>query len=139
MALSEMNYSGGGSGLTPKTLWTNQSPTSDFSSGTVTLDTGKFSDYDYIKIIFKSEASGNLMSLIWEESEFEKLKLIGTDTASGTQAGMLTMVTSSSGVYRWRSFKYISDTSIQFGNARKSDNTTNYNAYILPQEIIGLK
>ena len=134
--------SGGGSGLSETVLWTNQSPTSSFAPSSATsLDTGKFSDYDYIKIIVKSDntSSAKEFSIIWEEAEFENLKLIGTDTASGIQAGMITLVTSSSGVYRWRSFKYVSDTSVLFGHSKKSDTTSNQDSYVIPYMIVGLK
>jgi len=45
---------GGGSGvtITEDTLWTNQSPSSSFTSTSITLSS-PYTDYDYIKITFK--------------------------------------------------------------------------------------
>ena len=126
--------SGGGS-QTETLLWENQSPTSAFSSSTITL-LESIASYDYLKIIYKSTASANdQFSLIVSVSDFR--------TTSGDNLNpkvRLDAKISASAAYS-RAFYYSSDTVINLAsvNASQIGGTGYTTNYCIPLKVYGVK
>lgn len=126
--------SGGGS-QTETLLWENQSPTSAFSSSTITL-LESIASYDYLKIIYKSTASANdQFSLIVSVSDFRT-----TLSDNINPKVRLDAKVSSSAVYS-RGFYYSSDTVINLASTNANQiNGTGYSAnYCIPLKVYGIK
>ena len=94
------------------------------------LDTGKFSDYKYIKIVFKPSISvPTEKSIILDATEFALADIY-------VFGGKLSSSTSSTYA---RLCYWLSDTSIQFGAAYPIGSTTSSNTYVIPLYIKGMK
>lgn len=136
MLTRALNSSGGGS-LTETILWTNGSPSSDFTAGTFSLDTGKkFSDYDYIKFIWynsKSDRSVENETII-PFSAFQRMDN-GTTIVPFIALGYRASSTSR----MVRMVMYESDTSIYFSATSYWNSTGSSNGNVIPYKIIGLK
>lgn len=121
-----------GGSLTPTTLWTNNNPTSNFSTQTVNLTSGSFSNYDYIQFYFRlSTTDSSEMSVIVPKAVWTNC------TDADGKPKVVGYFRGSSSVYRFRTASYLSNTSCAFGNCLAV--TTTANGYTIPTSIVGLK
>ena len=120
--------------LNATTLWTNSSPTSSFSSKTVTLSQSK-ANFDYLEFIYALSTSQTTLtrSIIIPASEFTSDT---SDAANKTRVGLSGKGNSTTFC---RFAFYVSNTSVQFSNAYNVAATGNTNASCIPLYIKGLK
>ena len=124
---------GGGAQQTETVLWTNSSPSSNFSSQDVTLS-DNISNYDYIGIVTAFNTSGgNRSKTLMSVSDFKNSPFPQT----GNQV-TLNMGSATSSITMYRVAYYSSDTTIRIGTAVSSAGNTN-NAYVIPTQIVGIK
>lgn len=110
-------------------LWTNSSPTSDFSSGTQTVS--DMSGYTYLKIYFKPRKDSSTV--------YHVLFLVA-ELLSSSNNLVFGGITSSS-VYRARRFRANSATQVNFTACYRVDGTadTSQPSMIIPTKITGVK
>ena len=112
-------------------LWTNNAPTSDFSSGTQTVS--NMSSYKYIKVYYKpTKSSSAVYSTIFDREE-----LVTTHSGSNYVIGCVT----SSSVVRARRFRANSATQVNFTACYRVDGTAEGSqaGSIIPTKITGIK
>lgn len=126
---------GSGGALSETTLWTNNSPTSNFTSQTVTLSDG-ISNYKYIAFIVNMSTSVTDVSITFT---FDASKI--TDWTSSDYRPLLGVYYTNN-YYYYRVLTYVSNTSLTIGacirNTASSAAGTN-NAGVIPVKIVGLK
>ena len=124
---------GKGTEYTETSLWTNSSPTSSFTSQTVTLSQS-IDNYKYVKIKFRLSTSNSTTSeTIYSVDDF---KAYTSTTALGISGGIIGQPVASQGYVR--KVIYSSATQIQFDTAyRLAVNDAN-TSYLIPLEILGL-
>lgn len=132
MALMKMpTYAGGGS-LTEETLWTNSSPTSNYTNTPATLSKS-IQNYEYVGIYWKISTSVATSSFVMVKvSEFVNM------TTTGTINVGLAAYAADSNVYL-RAARYNSNTEVGFGQCWRSSAATADNAYCIPTKIVGMK
>ncbi len=121
--------------LSETTLWINPSPNSSFSGKTITLDSGSFSNYSFIKFYFKSKASSSdESSIIVPYSHF-----VNTTNTNGYR---ISLSTHFDGGARFRNINYVSSNSVKFrAGADINDSDGKYydsNGSCIPTKITGL-
>ena len=131
-----LSGSSGGGGLTPTTLWSNNSPTSNFpaSGNTITVTlSDDIDNYEYIKIKARRGTSdATEYAVIYSVEDFKKL-----NNATGASAGALAYNYNSSNSVRI--FYYTSNTSVTFELNKAVNATGTARTGAIPLEIIGLK
>lgn len=136
MATMKMPCAVGSGGLTPTTLWSNTSPTSDFPASDTTITVTLSDDidnYEYIKIkARRSKSDATEYAIIYSVEDFKKL-----NNANGASAGALAYNYNSSNSARV--FYYTSNTSVTFELAKALNSTGTARTGAIPLEIIGLK
>lgn len=130
--LCQLKKKGGGE-LKETTLWTNSSPTSSFSTQNITVP--DITPYKLIKVTFRASTS--------DSTEYYELytsdQLLSVDYAtSNKQIAILGFYLSTVGRLA-KYVKAISTTSINFSNTINIGTGNNYNNYIIPIKITGLK
>ncbi len=127
---------GSGGSLTPTTLWSNNSPTSNFPASDTTITVTLSDDidnYEYIKIkARRSTSDATEYAIIYSVEDFKKL-----NNTSGASAGALAYNYNSSNSARV--FYYTSNTSVTFKLAEALNATGTARTGAIPLEIIGLK
>lgn len=128
----------GGGGYTPTetTLWTNNSPTSAFTSQTLTLS-DDINNYDYLKIRYafsiSVQADVNCNEIIIPVSEFKK-------SLNPSSANAIIGICGASSTTRYTRFVfYATDTSITVGSAITSGSSTTNNNAVIPLHVKGIK
>ncbi len=129
---------GSGGGLTPTTLWSNDSPTSNFpTSGTtktVTLS-DDIDNYEYIKIrVRRNVTKADEYSVIYSVEDFKKLNTASADSFIGAVGHYNTAAS-----HTVRQFYCVSNTSVTFEIAYAVNSTGSSASAEIPIEIIGLK
>lgn len=127
---------GGGEALVETLLWTNPSPTSDYTdTGNITLS-ASISDFDYIKIVYNySKSNLTQYSVFTPVDEFKTQILSTNNTVRSLNYGVLL----SSGLFL-RSVDYVSDTSVHISQAmRLNGSTSRPNEMAIPYKIYGVK
>lgn len=124
----DVNVPEGGS-LDETTLWTNPSPTSNFSGTTITLSDA-ISNYDYIKIATRDyiTASSDTQEVVYPVSTFKQFSS-GSDVEQAVQL----FISGGAGT-ETRRLIYVTDTSVEITNASPGGQH-----YLVPQYISGLK
>lgn len=123
---------GGGGDLTETTLWTNSSPTSNFSAQEVTLS-DSISNYDYIEIVWRVSTSNS--------TEGAVMMPVSTFIDSGTsydKPKLSICVAATSALYA-RRVQYTSDTSVYITICYKVGSSGTSGAYAIPLYIKGVK
>ena len=117
-------------------LWTNPSPASSISQQVKSLDSGKFSDYTYIKVVFRGGTSTagqqHETSVIMPMSEFVL-------TNDANLCFFLCGAYRSDGNNYVRRVWYKSDTSFNIGTGQRTTDNVNSNSSVIPYKVIGLK
>lgn len=115
--------SDGGGGMAETLLWTNSSPTSAFSSQTLSLDLTK---YEYIKLVLKYTATGTYIQEL----------IIKNDTAFGyvTLGGGNTTVIAAGATRKCK----ILNNGIEFGGGYSVVGESS-NTYVIPLNIYGIE
>lgn len=133
LGLNELDH---GKRFDETVLWTNPSPSSEQASAAKTLDTGKFSDYDFIKLVwwFNTTTSTTYSTCV-PYSEFIKF---ATGTGTG-QGAIFIGTTNSSNLHFARPIYYSNDTSFQIGSCYQAASNTLANAKAILVNIIGCK
>ena len=124
------------SSLSETLLWTNPSPASSISAQIKTLDSYNFSDFTYIKVVFRggtsSAGQSHESSVIMSLSDF-----VLTDDAN--LCYFICGAYKADGNNYIRRIWYDSNTSFHIGTGlRTSDNVTS-NGSVIPYKIYGLK
>ena len=115
-------------------LWTNNSPTSEYSGGNVTLS-DSLSNYDYIKITVRAGTTNTTSwSTLYSISEFKTFAQNSTVSGCGHISGL-----NSANVRRSRGLVYVDDTTVNFKVCYEDGNSTLKNSDIIPTAIIGCK
>jgi hypothetical protein len=124
------------SDLRETTLWTNPSPASSISSQVKSLDSGKFSDYTYIKVVFRGGTSTagqqHETSVIMPMSEFEL-------TNDANLCFFLCGAYRSDNNNYIRRVWYTTDTSFHIGTGQRTSDNVTSNSSVIPYKVIGLK
>lgn len=121
--------------LKATTLWTNNSPTSSFSSQAVTLSQD-VDNFAYIGIRYKASTSSSA-----ETNEY----FVSTADYKKSQSGnshvrLVIAATNSNGNVYLRATYYVGDTSLNIGDAyRMNNNAGASNTLIIPTSIVGYK
>ena len=124
---------GGGGRYTETSLWTNPSPTSEYSGGNVTLS-DSLSNYKYIKIKTRlATTNANTWSTIYLVNDFKTFAQNSIASGYGHIGSM-----NSSNARRSRGLVYVDDTTVNFKVAYEDGNSTLVNTTIIPTEILGL-
>ena len=132
-------YRTGGGGMSETTLWTNSSPTANFSLSTITLSQG-ISSFDFIKIIFVgnksaySSGSEYRQELICPASGLVN----AVSTASYCRPSIMGRASGTSNYFA-RALTYVSNTSLQIDDAVRVKGTGTSNDICIPLQIVGLK
>ena len=119
---------GGGGGMTETTLWTNSSPSSNFSSQTVSLNQS-YTGFDYIRFYYRGSTSN---------SEVRSCMIAVSDFTGKTFAfgGNFNFDNSKCrGCYNSGS----SQIYFSYSYELKSSSQTSSSAYIIPTKITGVK
>ena len=132
---AKSDFSGNYSDLTGKplvdTLWTNNSITSDFAGGQITL-TGSLANYDYYEILFLMSKHETAQVSTGKVNTSYSTTLMTTKSASGV--GIIS---------RWRDANRDSNTQITFSNCTEckggSTSVATANDRVIPYKIIGYK
>lgn len=122
---------GGGAKYTETSLWTNPSPSATFANTTVTLS-DNLSNYDFVKIKWKSTTSVNQIGEI----------ILPVDNFASQASAPNYYNTFSLGATTSNYFRpviYASDTTMTFGNSIMIRTNTTNNNYNIVTEVIGLK
>jgi hypothetical protein len=132
--LCELRKKGGGGGkYTETSLWTNPSPTSEFSGGNVTLS-DSLSNYKYIKIKTRvSTTIATTWSTIYLVDDFKTFAQNSTPSGCGHIASMNT-----SNTRRSRGVVYVNDTTVNYKVVYEDGTPTQNNTNTIPVEILGL-
>ena len=127
---------GGGGQYTETSLWTNASPSSDYSGGTVTLSES-VDNFKYIKVTLAYNKS-NLTITGSEIISVEDLKK-APYPATGNNVGFYIGNNSASNNYA-RRIQYINGTSVNISSAYLITSATGSvaNSQVIPLEILGL-
>ena len=142
MGLFRCSTNGGGGGsLTPTTLWSNNSPSTNFpSSGTSTTQVNLSDDidnYTYLKFKFNRSTTDttNQAEVIYTVEEFKKF------TANSSKFMGAVAFYSSTGTSNnySRRFWYVSNTKVAISVMYQIGGTYSDNGAGIPTEIIGLK
>lgn len=136
MAILPMIMGSGGSQYTETSLWTNQSPTSNFAAQTVTLS-DSIDNYKYIAI--KYAFNGQLQTESYVSTMIaavDDVKKWGYNTGAHHAVDAIGVQNSTNYTYTRACF-YISSTSIRFADCYQTGSTSN-NAIAIPLEILGL-
>ena len=133
--LAFMRKAGGGGKYTETSLWTNPSPTSGFTSQTVTLSES-MDNYKYLKIKYAFSTSlyadANCNEIVIPVADFKK-------SLSAANGNALIVVGGSSTTTLYTRFVfYPSDTGVQFGHSVQFQTSTTNNNTCIPLEILGL-
>lgn len=125
----------GGKKYSETSLWTNNSPTSDFSAQTVNLS-DSISDYKYIAIDYcYNKSNTNITSrVIYDVNDFKKA--IKDSSTNHTTCGL--SIEGNNNVNYARPVFYASDTSVSFGLSSTLNGSGTYAAGAIPLEILGL-
>ena len=131
MAYTPCIIGGGGSQYTETSLWTNASPSSNFSTQTITLS-DSISKYKYIKFTYKVGVSVNTSSsFVIDVTELKK-------SLSESYAPLLSYTCNYNSVARSRGIVYVSDTQLTIRASYNVNNTGGSDATCIPLEILGL-
>lgn len=122
------NSGGGGS---ETLLWTNPSPSNDFTYGAVTLTGGHVSDFSEIKLVYKIDKSS---------TQYEHIAKFDTDAFIGSvnenRVGICGQdITATYG----RMMYYTDETHISFGQSLQIYGSSIYNNKLIPLYIYGVK
>lgn len=133
--LCTLRKSGGGK-MKETVLWTNPSPTSDFAGATLTLS-DNISHYKYIGIVgvYSKNATTDTLETIYSTDEI-------VNATSGNTCPCLCIAGYRSNTYYFRHGWYISDTTINFTNARSCTTSTapsTVNGAMIPISVKGYK
>ena len=134
--LCELKKKGGGGGgkVVETVLWTNPSPSSNFSAQTVTLS-DSISNYDYIKFVYglsTSIAGGN--SVVIPVSDFKQAVYPQVNNMPIYELGAYNTTTTVV-----RGVMYASDTTVRFSPANNIAQTGSADNRAIPTAIIGIK
>lgn len=136
--------SGGGGGTeTETTLWENPSPTSSFSSTTVTLS-DVFTNYKKIAFYYKAEiGSTDESRVIYEKAEMLKWLPKSPSAASVAYGGGLSAFyySGSSQAYIRSIWRYSDDSNenkLRFSATGRIGNSSTYNSYCIPTKVTGI-
>ena len=128
---------GGGGRYTETSLWTNQSPSSDFAGQEVTLS-DSIENYKYIKINYAYATSYNTgkcnTSIVVSVDDFKNMTYSTNDRHN---IGALSVQNQSNTAYN-RILFYVSNTAVRFGTCYQQGTNTASNANSIPLEILGL-
>ena len=124
-----------GEQYTETSLWTNQSPSSDFNAQTITIS-DSISNYKYIAIdyCYNKSNTGVTSRVIYDVTDFKKAVKDGS--TNHTISGLT--IEGANNVNYARPVFYISDTSIAFGLSSTLNGSGTYAAGAIPLEILGL-
>lgn len=125
---------GGGGKYTETSLWTNPSPSSNFSGQTVTLSQG-MSNFKYIAIKYKTLKTQTESDAITEILTVEDFNRCGAGSTSGEPQLRIGGYSSNPMV---RLVNKASDTSITFSLAYRINASANSSEIVIPLEILGL-
>lgn len=115
------------------TLWTNPSPSSNFSGQNITLNQG-ISNFNFIRIYWRVKASVSTeKSIIVSASDFPSFD------ASNNVNALLIGIRGNSGANSGRAIRYISDTSLGISAAYALNQANSGTDSSIPTKIIGLK
>lgn len=122
----------GGGELSETVLWTNSSPTSNFSSGSISLS-DNISNYDSIGVYYRvSTTNDNQNEVIIKVSDFQ--------SCAGNNYPRFTLGASISGNTFARNIAYADDTSLTISaNASRLGYNAASAAGIIPIKVVGLK
>ena len=134
MAEKVCNLTKIGGGMSETVLWTNSNPTSDYTSGTVTLSQD-MDNFKYLAFVWRtSKENATLMSAIYSVEDVKKSvnpsRLVTPHILIGSWDGASTYS---------RIIRYVSDTSVSLSLAYRLSYTATRNDVVLPYQIIGLK
>ena len=126
----------GGGILSETSLWSNNSPSTSFSSQTVSLS-DDINNYSYLKFKFNRSTSDstNNAEVIYTVDEFKKYT-VATNKFNGAVAFFGGSGTSATYARR---FWYTTDTSVSFDSMYQIGGTYSDNGAGIPTEIIGMK
>jgi hypothetical protein len=117
-------------------LWTNPNPASSIAQQIKNLDNGKFSDYDYIKVVFKGGSStagkSHEVSAIMQRDEFEL-------TADVNWGNYLCCAMRANNYSYIRRIWYATDTSFHIGTGQRTTDAVTSNDSVIPYQVIGMK
>lgn len=133
--LCELKKKGGGGGkYTETVLWTNPSPSSNFSAQTVTLS-DSIDNYKYIKIKHKDSTTGSdILEVICSVADLKE----SIFNKGSVHAQLAIDMQNSGNTLRSRAVGYVSSTSIQFSACYNCNATGSDNSCAIPLEILGL-
>lgn len=114
------------------TLWSNSSPTSSFSTQTVTLNQS-IENFDYIKFNCRGGTSSTTTGEAVYSKEYAKL------CVSGNNNPRMIMVSSVSSSRYVRTIIYVSATQMTIDNGHKYNANGDTNSYCIPTSIVGYK
>lgn len=122
---------GGSIGTKETILWTNSSPSSEFTSKSITLT--DLNGYDYLAFVYKANTSTtSLEKTIVDINQFKQ-----SVEKAKTEFVFALNSANAAGDLRTRPIYYVSNTSIKFG-ASEGDGSA-YNGTNIPCEVIGIK
>lgn len=132
--LCTLRKKGGGQKYTETSLWTNPSPSTNFSGQTVTLSQG-MSNFKYIGIKYKTSKTQTESDAITEILTVDDFNRCGAGSTSGEPQLRI----GGYGSYPFvRLVNKASDTSITFSLAYRVNAATNLSEIVIPLEILGL-
>lgn len=126
---------GGGGKQTETVLWTNSSPTSNFSAQNVTIS-DSVDNYDYIAITYRASGSvADMATVVTSVSDLKKS--VGNNSTNHTAVEMGAEF--SSGTIISRMVSYVSSTSIGFSLGYQLNAAVSNAGWAIPTQIVGIK
>lgn len=127
--------SSGGGTLTETVLWTNPSPSSNFSSQTVNLNES-YANYKYVGVKWATGTGAQAAEATMILSTEDAAKTDATGTNNGLKGAIGSRYNSN--VYA-RIIGFMTDTTVEITAARQQGSSNSNNALIIPKTIVGLK
>lgn len=135
MAKIRAMMGGGGSQPTETTLWTNTSPSADFTATTVTLSES-IQNFDYIKVMYKFNKSDSDSTAVGDMMTVADFVYCSTSSAVKQKLFLGAKLDNYSNA---RSVIYNTNTKIDIGNSTRVNQSGQNNAYTIPIKIVGIK